>query len=502
MWVTWAVLLTAVFAAPSCTYGLAKFVPHRMEPDAQRVLDGMAEEQSRAYRSRIRSPRGFMQQNPEPPPPPAPALVGTGGLAALCTEAGPQARAMARECGALKQAVWAEKASLIALGGGVLLILLTVGAERLARGTRRMQRWALVGGWGAVRWVATAQYVANTVLGLWSLYWGAVLLFGFQPGAFSAVFAGMVCIVALAYVLALHRHETLQLRVWFHQAEVLDQDDAPELFTHLGLLAERVGGVPPDKVIVGLAPGLYLAEDVARWGGDPVPGRSLYCHLELLKRLDRDEFDALMLHELAHVAPGASEHVRSLHHPRKHLEQVRMSLNPEAFLSPANALMQGYCDGVLGGVNLRRHRAEQRADALAATLTSPETLARALVKATALQAFDEWTRDDNADRILASGSAPSLSRALREGFEDYSRSRQVVRDVRVQALSHPLDVHAPLGERLAALGESSLLEHLPLRFFDAARSSWFAALRRGAAIERTLWREREQEETEEVAQAS
>src|SRR5690606_7274441 len=86
----------------------------------------------------------------------------------------------------------------------------------------------------------------------------------------------MVCIVALAYVLALHRHETLQLRVWFHQAEVLDQDDAPELFTHLGLLAERVGGVPPDKVIVGLAAGLYLVEVVAGCVGDPVraPGRA------------------------------------------------------------------------------------------------------------------------------------------------------------------------------------------------------------------------------------
>lgn len=494
----WAVLLIGLFTAPSCTQWLAGGAPERLELRVQRALNAAEEKEARAARPRVDARPGILVLDPRSPPPPAPKPAEPRSLAALCADGGPEAEAFARECSGLKQAGWAEKTSRVALWNGGVIVLLILLAAFLARGGRLPRRLALIEGWGALRWLMTAQLLANTVLGLWVLYWGSLLFLGFQPGILSIGFAGLIGLCALVVTLALHGHETFKLNARFDDAEVLGPEDAPEFFAHLEGLAERAGGPPPDQLVVGLKHGLFMVEGVAPWGGEPIPGRSLYLHVELLKGLEREELDALLLHELAHGAPGASEQLRSLHHRYKDLEQIRAKTY-DGFLSPANAAMRLYIDGVLSGADAGRLRSERAADALAASLSSNEALARALVKATALQTFHDRTWEDINEEEIKTGSARSFTRELREGFERYSRSRELVRDVRTASLSHPQDVHEPLGERLEALRETALLDRLPLGFFGAPRSSWFKAIRRGEERERALWRGMEKSEEEVLA---
>lgn len=496
----WAVLLISLFAAPSCSHWVADVGPKHLERRVQqRTLNAEAAEQVPAHGARGEPRPGVIVLAPDPVPAPASEPVEPTTLAKLCAGGNTSDETFERGCGVLNQAGWAKTASRVALGSGVLIVLLILVAGQLARGRKLLRRLALVEGWRALRWLTTFQLITNTALGLWGLYWGAVLFLGFQPGLFSAGFAGLVALCALAVTLGLHGHATLNLSTRFDHAEVLGPEDAPELFAHLEGLAERAGSTPPDQLIVGVKPGLYMVEGAGHWDAAPLPGRSLYLQVELLKRLEREELDALLLHELAHFVPGAPEQPRSLHQPYRDVEQVRAKTY-DGFLSPANAAIRLYGDGVLSGSDEGRLRSERAADALASELSSPETLSRALLKATALQTFHDRTQDENIEQEIESGSAPSLCKALQEGFDAYSRSRQLVRDVRGESLSHPQDFHLPLEERLEMLGEATLLEHLPPPFFGAPRSSWFKALKRGEELERALWRGMERSEAAERAE--
>src|SRR5690606_31697176 len=140
----------------------------------------------------------------------------------------------------------------------------------------------------------------------------AVLFFGMDPGLWSAMFAGVCGIFLLSSLMHLRGERTREVPRFLEDAWVLTPDDAPDLFRNVEALAAHVGTRPPDRVIIGLAPTVYVVDGDLQWEGERLSGRSLYVGFEPLRRLEREELDALLLHELAHHGRGRAAHAEGL----------------------------------------------------------------------------------------------------------------------------------------------------------------------------------------------
>ncbi|MFD0937248.1 M48 family metalloprotease, partial [Methylobacterium trifolii] len=87
---------------------------------------------------------------------------------------------------------------------------------------------------------------------------------------------------------------------------VVSPAEAPGLWRLTEGLAERLGALKPEAVVVGLTGGFFVSAGpaVVEPGGAPLTGRILYLPLPYLALLRGDEVAAIIGHELAHYAGG------------------------------------------------------------------------------------------------------------------------------------------------------------------------------------------------------
>lgn len=334
----------------------------------------------------------------------------------------------------------------------------------------RTSREVLVRGFALVRHVLPAllgiQVVLGTAAFVAAVIFEAIALAqpGLGSGEIKMLLLACVAVLGSLYVAgtalaglrrALAAFEPDPLRVL---GRPVSPAEAPGLWRLVEGLAERLGALKPDAIVVGLTEGFFVSAGakVVEPGGDTLSGRTLYLPLPYLPLLRTDELASIIGHELAHFAGGDTAYsLRFL----PIYAGVGRSLDAVAaagagsgsafgLLSPAIRLGRFVMDRFHDAVRHWSRAREFAADAAGAGPTSPDAAVRALLRTGAVQPRIVETLDEAAEKP---GAAPDdlvaavLDRVIARGLDDPAAHLEAEQP-------HPTDTHPPTRERIAALG--------------------------------------------------
>mgnify|MGYP005993287025 CR=1 FL=1 len=384
-----------------------------------------------------------------------------------------KAREARDEAGTLASVMdWRRLLPPVAVVGGGLataLSLLVLLAGTLLGGLGRSSRDALVRGFSLVRRLlptvlsvqilaATAGFVAVVMFEAGMLVQGGLTGGGMKLMGIAIVAIGGTVLAAGGALLGLRRaldaFEPDPLPILGRQ---ISPAEAPGLWRLTEGLAERMGALKPEALVVGLTEGFFVTAGpaVLEPGGARLTGRILYVPLPHLALMRDDETAAIIGHELAHYAGGDTAYSqrflpiyagvgRSLDAVAERERGALGLLGPSLRLGLF--VMERFHLAVRHWSRVR----EFAADATGAAVTSPAASARALLRYGAVSPRLAETLDAAAG---APETAPPdlvaavLARAAAQGLDDPAAHLE-------EGQAHPTDTHPPTRERVAALGHT------------------------------------------------
>ncbi len=233
--------------------------------------------------------------------------------------------------------------------------------------------------------------------------------------------------------------------------------EAPGLWRLTEGLADRLGALKPEAVVVGLTGGFFVSAGpaVLRPSGERLTGRILYLPLPYLALMRGDETAAIIAHELAHYAGGDTAYSQRFlpiyAGVGRSLEAVaeghRGSLG---LLGPTLRLGLFVMERFHLAVRHWSRAREFAADAAGAGATSADASARALLRTGAVQ-------PRIAEALGAAAEAPdsappdlvaaALDHAIGRGLDDPAAHLEAEQ-------AHPTDTHPTTRDRVAALGRT------------------------------------------------
>ena len=337
--------------------------------------------------------------------------------------------------------------------------------EQLLHGFTRVTKllpFVLVGH-VVVMGAAIAAIVAFEALNLWHA--GRL-----SAGEMKFMFAAMVVVAGCLY--SIWQMGT-QLRVMLNMfqptpmdvmGEAVTAEQAPVLWAYVNELARKLGALPPDHIVLGMAAGFYVTSgDIALAPANTtLTGRTLHVPLVYLGILDEAETTAVIGHELGHFAGADTEFsmrfVPIYHGIERSLVVIGQTLVDSewlqrATLHPAFMLgayfMESFDHAVMHWSRVR----ELEADAAGAQLAGNLAAASALVR---ISAIDPLLQDRLATHIAqATHVAPEQS-AVQDLptallHEMAALPLTLPEEEMATQLPHPSDTHPSNGERVASL---------------------------------------------------
>jgi Zn-dependent protease with chaperone function len=357
--------------------------------------------------------------------------------------------------------VWAA-----GLAAAISAVVLLAGAAFGTLG--RTSREALVRGFALMRHglpaVLAIQVVLGTVAFVAAVVFEAAALAqpGFGTGEFKMLAVAAIAVLGSLFMAgtalaglrgALRAFEPDPLHILGRR---VTPDEAPGLWRLVGGLAERLGALKPDAIVVGLTEGFFVSAGpkILEPGSERLSAPTLYVPLPYLPLLRTDELASIIGHELAHFAGGDTAYsLRFL--PiyagvSRSLDAVAMAGSGSGFglLTPAMRLGLFVMDQFHHAVRHWSRAREFAADAFGAGPTSPEAAARALLRTDAIgRRVVETLNAAAAQRHAAPPDlvAATLERVIEAGLDDPLAHLGT-------GQAHPTDTHPPTRERIAQLG--------------------------------------------------
>ncbi|WP_074885794.1 M48 family metallopeptidase [Pseudomonas graminis] len=364
---------------------------------------------------------------------------------------------------------------LAALMGGVGLLALNWAGRRAMQSreqllhsfTRvtRLLPFVLVGH-VVVMGAAIAALVAFEALNVWHA--GQL-----SAGEMKFMFFAMVLVAGCLY--SIWQMGT-QLRVMLNMfqptpmdvmGEAVTVDQAPVLWAYVKDLALKLGALPPDHIVLGMAAGFYVTSgDIALAPANTtLTGRTLHVPLAYLGILDEAETTAVIGHELGHFAGADTEFsmrfVPIYHGIERSLVVIGQTLVDSewlqrATLHPAFMLgayfMESFDHAVMHWSRVR----ELEADAAGAQLAGNLAAASALVR---ISAIDPMLQDRLATHIAQATNITPEQSAVQDLpttllHEIAALPLTLPEEEMATQLPHPSDTHPSNGERVASLNVS------------------------------------------------
>lgn len=364
---------------------------------------------------------------------------------------------------------------LAALMGGVGLLALNWAGRRAMQSreqllhsfTRvtRLLPFVLVGH-VVVMGAAIAALVAFEALNVWHA--GQL-----SAGEMKFMFFAMVLVAGCLY--SIWQMGT-QLRVMLNMfqptpmdvmGEAVTVDQAPVLWAYVKDLALKLGALPPDHIVLGMAAGFYVTSgDIALAPANTtLTGRTLHVPLAYLGILDEAETTAVIGHELGHFAGADTEFsmrfVPIYHGIERSLVVIGQTLVDSewlqrATLHPAFMLgayfMESFDHAVMHWSRVR----ELEADAAGAQLAGNLAAASALVR---ISAIDPMLQDRLATHIAQATNVTPEQSAVQDLptallHEIAALPLTLPEEEMATQLPHPSDTHPSNGERVASLNVS------------------------------------------------
>ena len=361
-----------------------------------------------------------------------------------------------------------------AAGLATALSVLVLFAGAVLGWLSRTSREVLVRGFALVRRVLPAVLAAQVVLG--TAAFAAAVAFEAvalaRPGVgtgeikmlvLAALAIGGSLVVAAGTLAGLRRTRTAfepdPLIVF---GRLVSADEAPGLWRLVKTMAERLGALAPEAIVVGLTGGFFVSAGpkVLEPGGTPLSGSTLYLPLPYLPLLRVDEVAAIIGHELAHFAGRDTDYtLRFL----PIYAGVGRSLDAVTSAGAGSGSVFGLLSPALRlglFVMARFHNAVRRwsrarefaADAAGADQTSRDAVARALLRTGAVEPHVAAVLA-RAAAARADQAPPDLVAAVFDGALAHGIGEPA--DWLGAAQPHPTDTHPPTRQRLAKLGLSA-----------------------------------------------
>jgi Zn-dependent protease with chaperone function len=237
---------------------------------------------------------------------------------------------------------------------------------------------------------------------------------------------------------------------------VVTAEQAPGLWRQVRELADKLGALPPDHIVVSLALGFYVTSSPAtvRPAETPLRGRTLHVPLLYLGLLSREEVDAVIGHELAHfvgedteyslrfvpIYDGVSRSLETLEQTMMDRDLIQGWLMRPSFLFGV-FFMQHFDHAV----NRWSRERELLADAAGGRLAGNAAAASALLRISVLQTPVEGVLLAHCDTPVE-GDVLNAALAALQGQE-----LQAPDEALETHQPHPTDSHPSNGERLHAL---------------------------------------------------
>jgi Zn-dependent protease with chaperone function len=240
----------------------------------------------------------------------------------------------------------------------------------------------------------------------------------------------------------------------------ITRKQAPELWQRVEEIANQLGALRPEHVVVGLDPNFFVTEADVVCLNAKLSGRTLYCSLPFCRILNKEEFSAVIGHELGHYK-GLDTHFSQKFFPIYRgttsaiasLQETGDEGSKMIALLPAIAVLSYFLECFsIAESRISRVR-ELAADQEGATATHPASLASALVKLHAFAGTWEALRQAAVSAIHEGKALVNASKTYAEVVAG-STSADVFNEIGETHLSHPTDSHPPLAVRLDALKTS------------------------------------------------
>jgi Zn-dependent protease with chaperone function len=432
-----SILLAILFAVPLLGYGTSLYVASDYESQFKQALvpEKMTESE---YQERGIS---YMKLC-------APAGVLRNGQSDICQYAD-----------LVQEVRWAS--GLTALLG--FLVLAIIFCAKFVAGTNR-RRLVLVFGptVRAVMIILAISTLAQAGLFIYSIFTleSSILhRVHFIALAVIGLVALAVCGQLLSTAASFFRSRPMRAR-----AQELQREENPSLFALVESTARRLGTQIPDHIIAGLEPNFFVtASDVLLVGSDSkvLRGRTLFVSLSLMRLLKRDEFTAVIGHELGHFRGEDTAYSMKFAPIYSRLTDALQGLQADdtgygaLARLPALATLSFCLTEFAKAERMAGRAREFLADKAGAEVSSAEALANALVKLTVFSGSWELLIKANIESLAEGRFFTELPAIFRQGCEavyaelDWTAVGSAF-DQYLQA--HPIDTHPPVSQRLEALG--------------------------------------------------
>lgn len=282
-------------------------------------------------------------------------------------------------------------------------------------------------------------------------------LFELTTLAADRFFPQLIAAVVIGGLIALWRSgrvllKTPPLEFRESMARAVTPTEAPHLWAVVREAAGRLETAPPDHIVIGMQLNFYVTELAVIHDDGRCEGRTLYLSYPLLKQLAPDEVLAIIGHELGHFLGEDTRITREFYPLRTKAGATLYTLAQAGWAGWSSVHVLAFFHWAFGGTEqaMSRER-ELAADRVAARLTSPIVMARALLRFHVLsEAFRLSFTGDPEQRSETPFDVP-LAGYVRDHL---TLKPAFWRELFKAHTPHPLDSHPPLHLRLRALHEA------------------------------------------------
>ena len=384
---------------------------------------------------------------------------------------------------------WTERTAVSTLVLGVALLATALALGALAFVNRGLRYASFVAGWRLMTLASALEVVLQSAMVVWLSFW-LTAYFWERYFVKLVVLAGVAAVLAVFYAIwMLFKRAAADGAI---EGELVAPDDAPLLWAAVRASAARVKTAAPDHIVAGIDTNFFVTEAPCVVQGRTIKGRTLFISIPLLRVLSKQEADAVLAHELAHLGGGDTRSSAMLGPRLKQFDQYTWRMHGGGLTLVAHYLLRLY--RMIFSFALARDSREREhlADRVAAGLTAPQAIVHSLIK---ISAYAQY-RDQVERRLFAQdrqhGLVLGISAFVAEGLHPYATSPDFVEAMRGANVPHPYDSHPPLRERMRNVGFPVEEERYGGIVAAVPAATWVDDIPVAAALEARLWTAYEQ----------
>ncbi|HDP0036255.1 hypothetical protein DGG96_17005 [Legionella qingyii] len=241
--------------------------------------------------------------------------------------------------------------------------------------------------------------------------------------------------------------------------KILDKRKYPTIWQTVESVAKKVGTNAPSTIIAGMDPTFFVTEANILCLDGNVQGRSLFISLPFCRVLSKNEFLAILGHEMGHFIGEDTKWSRKFYPIYRRANDTILSLdtsNNEQGLAQLSLLPSFIFMNIFIGAFEKSEKAisrkrELNADSVGIKISSKEEMSSALLKAHIYQYVWLYTQQQ-MEKVLSEGKqiiniSTFFAQICKEIPQDFMKN-----EIGNTHTSHPTDSHPPLSIRLNSMG--------------------------------------------------